>query len=178
MFLLVLCFRMIDQSKAAEEIFRQHGGILRMSVALEAGISRRTLYAMHANGVLERLSRGVYEYLPEKGVAAFQRAVDLSKRNSVSLGSLGFTYARAGLRPEAEALLRELQDLGKERYLSPAFIATIHAGLGQKDEAFSWLEEAFRLRSRYLVWLKVAPEYEQLRSDPRYQELMARIGLP
>ena len=51
---------MIDQNKAAEEIFRQHGGILRMSAAVKAGISRRTLYAMHANGSLERLSRGVY----------------------------------------------------------------------------------------------------------------------
>lgn len=109
--------------------------------------------------------------------ATFQNAVDLSERNSVSLSSLGFTYALAGRRSEAEALLQELQDFGKERYLSPAFIAAIHAGLGQKDEAFKWLEEAFRLRSRYLVWLEVAPEYEQLRSDPRYQELIARIGL-
>ena len=61
--------------------------------------------------------------------------------------------------------------------MSPAFIAAIYAGLGQKDEAFRWLEEAFRLRSRYLIWLKVAPEYEQLRSDPRYQEFIDRIGL-
>ena len=109
--------------------------------------------------------------------AAFQHAVDFSERNSVSLSSLGFAHALAGRRPEAEALLQELQDLGKERYVSPAFVAAIYAGLGQKDEAFGWLEEAFRLRSRYLVWLKVAPEYEQLRSDPRYQELIARIGL-
>ena len=108
---------------------------------------------------------------------AFQNAVDLSERNSVSLASLGFTHAVAGRRSEAEALLQELQDLGKERYVSPAFIAAIYAGLGQKDEAFRWLEEAFRLRSRYLVWLKVGSEYEQLRSDPRYQELIARIGL-
>ena len=78
----------------------------------------------------------------------------------------GFTHALAGRRSEAEALLKELQDLGKERYLSPAFIAGIYAGLGQKDEAFRSLEEAFRLPSRYLVWLKVAPEYELLRSDP------------
>ena len=112
-----------------------------------------------------------------EAAAAFQSAVDLSERNSVSLSSLGFSYARAGRRSEAEALLQELQELGKERYLSPAFIAAIHAGLGQKDEAFRRLEEAFRLRSRYLVWLKVAPEYQQLRSDPRYQQLIARIGL-
>jgi len=61
---------MTDQSKATEEIFRQHGGILRMSVALEAGISRRTLYAMHANGVLERLSRGVYRLTSLPGLEA------------------------------------------------------------------------------------------------------------
>ncbi len=62
-------FAMADQSKAAEQIFRQHGGILRMSAALAAGISRRTLYAMHANGALERLSRGVYRLtsLPDLG---------------------------------------------------------------------------------------------------------------
>ncbi len=113
-----------------------------------------------------------------KATAAFQNAVDLSDRNSVSLASLGYTYALTGRRSEAEARLQELQERGKGRYLSPAFIATIYAGLGQKDEAFRWLEEAFRLRSRYLVWLKVGPEYEQLRSDPRYQELIARIGLP
>ena len=113
-----------------------------------------------------------------EATAAFQDAVDLSRRNSVSLSSLGYTHALTGRRSEAEALLQELHDLGKERYMSPAFVAAIYAGLGQKDEAFRWLEEAFRLRSRYLVWLKVAPEYEKLRSDPRYQELTARIGLP
>ena len=113
-----------------------------------------------------------------EATAAFQKAADFSERNSVTLTSLGFTHALAGRRSEAEALLKELQDLGKERYLSPAFIAGIYAALGQKDEAFRSLEEAFRFRSRYLVWLKVAPEYEQLRPDSRYQELVARIGLP
>ena len=61
---------MTDRSKAAEEIFRQHGGILRMSAALEAGISRRTLYAMHASGALERLSRGVYRLTSLPGLEA------------------------------------------------------------------------------------------------------------
>ena len=61
---------MTDQGKQAEEIFRQHGGILRMSAALQAGISRRTLYAMHANGILERLSRGVYRLTSLPGLEA------------------------------------------------------------------------------------------------------------
>ncbi len=81
-----------------------------------------------------------------KATAAFQKQ---SKRNSVSLTSLGFAYARAGRRSEAEVLLQELAELREERYLSPALVAGIYAGLGQKDEAFARLEEAFRLRSRY-----------------------------
>ena len=113
-----------------------------------------------------------------EATSAFQKAADFSKRNSVSLTSLGFAHALSGRRSEADTVLKELQDLGKDGYLSPAFIAGIHAGLGRKDEAFRSLEEAFRFRSRYLVWLKVAPEYEQLRPDPRYQELVSRIGLP
>ena len=66
----VLCFYMHEQSKAAVEIFRQHGGVLRMSAALGAGVSRRTLYAMHADGILERLSRGVYRLTSLRGLEA------------------------------------------------------------------------------------------------------------
>ena len=128
-----------------------------------------------AHWVLGNLHAKQQDYA--NATAAFKKAADFSERNSVTLTSLGFTHALAGRRSEAEALLEELQDLGKVRYLSPAF-AGIHAGLGQKDEAFRSLEEAVRLRSRYLVWLKVAPEYEQLRPYPRYQELLARIGFP
>lgn len=126
--------------------------------------------------VLGKLHMNQRDYT--EATTAFQNAVDLSERNSVSLTSLASAYALAGRRSEAEALLQELQVLAKKRYLSPALVAGIYAGLGEKDEAFRLLEEAFRLRSRYLVWLKVALEYEQLRSDPRFQELIARIGLP
>ncbi len=63
-------------------------------------------------------------------------------------------------------------------YVSPAFLAYIHAALGETDNAFRLLEQAYEQRSRYLVWLKVAPEYEPLRSDSRYQELINRMGLP
>ena len=113
-----------------------------------------------------------------EAVTAYRDAVHLSGRNSVSLASLGSAYALAGRKPEAESVLEELREAGRDRYLSPAFIAVVHAGLGQTDAAFERLEEAFQMRSRYLVWLKVAPEYEPLRSDRRYEELVARIGLP
>lgn len=67
-FMLVLCLSMRKQGKPVVEIFRQRGGILRMSEALQAGISRRTLYSMHDNGVLDRLSRDLYRLTSLPGV--------------------------------------------------------------------------------------------------------------
>ena len=102
----------------------------------------------------------------------------LSDGNTVSVASLGHAYALAGQRSEAIKVAHQLKELAEQRYVSPALIGYIHAGLDDTDVAFERLEEAFEQRSRYLVWLKVAPEYEKLRSDPRYQQLLTRIGLP
>ena len=73
--------------------------------------------------------------------------------------------------------MSRLEELEERRYVSPALIGYIYAGLDETDLAFERLEEAFPHRSRYLAWLKVAPEYEKLRSDPRYDDLLTRIGL-
>ena len=107
----------------------------------------------------------------------FRQAVALSDGNTVSLASLGYAYALSGQRSEALNVVSRLEELEEQRYVSPAFIGYIHAGLDETDLAFERLEEAFQQRSRYLAWLKVAPEYEKLRSDPRYQQLLTRIGL-
>ena len=95
----------------------------------------------------------------------------------MSLASLGYAYALSGQRSEALKVVSQLQELEERRYVSPALIGYIHAGLDETDLAFERLEEAFQQHSRYLAWLKVAPEYEKLRSDPRYQQLLTRIGL-
>ena len=65
----------------------------------------------------------------------------------------------------------------KQRYVSPYFIAIIYAGLGEKDEAFKRLEEAYQERFDLLVYLKVEPKLDSLRSDPRFANLMRRAGL-
>ena len=112
-----------------------------------------------------------------EAVNEFRQAVALSDGNTVSLASLGHAYAIAGQESEANGVLSRLEELEERRYVSPALIAYIHAGLDETDLAFQRLEEAFEQRSRYLVWLKVAPEYEKLRSDPRYEMLLTRVGL-
>ena len=112
-----------------------------------------------------------------EAIDEFRQAVALSDGNTVSLASLGFAYALSGQRSEALNVVSRLEELEEQRYVSPAFIGYIHAGLDETDLAFERLEEAFQQRSRYLAWLKVAPEYEKLRSDSRYLQLLTRIGL-
>jgi len=89
---------------------------------------------------------------------------------------LGHAYAASGKKAEAQRILGEL-DQQKQRYVSPYTIATIYAGLGEKDQAFKWLEKAFEERDIWLMNLKVDPVLKNLRSDQRFANLLQRIGL-
>jgi len=91
---------------------------------------------------------------------------------------LGEAYALSGAKGRARQILGELQARAKREDVSALFPAIIYAGLGEKDSAFSALEEAFKERSTYLLALKVAAFYDPLRSDPRFDDLLKRLGLP
>ena len=67
--------------------------------------------------------------------------------------------------------------MSKQRYVSPYLIAIVYVGLGDKDQAFAWLDKAFQDRSSLLLWLKVEPQFDSLRDDPRFQDLLRRVGL-
>jgi hypothetical protein len=84
----------------------------------------------------------------------------------------------SGKRAEAQTNLNELQEISKQRYVSPAAIAMIYAALGDKDQAFAWLEKANKAHDALLARLKVDPRFDSLRSDPRFAELMRRVALP
>jgi TolB-like protein/DNA-binding winged helix-turn-helix (wHTH) protein/tetratricopeptide (TPR) repeat protein len=114
----------------------------------------------------------------EQGIAAAQKAVDLSQRAPGALGMLGLTYALAGRTDDAKKILNELLELNKRRYVTPAALANVYIGLGDKDQAFVWLEKAFQERSNYLAYLKVFPLLDPVRSDPRFAQLVQRVGLP
>jgi serine/threonine-protein kinase len=98
-------------------------------------------------------------------------------RSGIGRSLLGHTYALMGRRAEAQALLQELVQLSKTRYVSPAYIATIYIGLGEKDRAMEWLEKAYQARSATLAYLKVNPRYDSLRSHPRFTALLRKINL-
>ena len=112
----------------------------------------------------------------EEGVSALERAAVLAGRSSFFLGWLGWAYACAGRRADAEALLRELQGRGTTEYVAPPFLGAIHAALGEVDQAFECLERGFAERNAIMMWFRW-PLWDSLRTDPRYGQLMKRLGL-
>jgi TolB-like protein/DNA-binding winged helix-turn-helix (wHTH) protein/Tfp pilus assembly protein PilF len=112
-------------------------------------------------------------------IPEFQKAVEYSDNDSDPTASLAYAYARTGKRAEAEKILRDLLEQSKTSYVSPYMIATIYAGLGNKDKAFGYLEKAYDERSADLSYfLKADLRMDTLRSDRRFQDLTKRMGLP
>lgn len=95
-----------------------------------------------------------------------------------ALGHMGHTYARAGRIAEARATIPKLQEHIRKDGIGAYEIALVYTGLGEKDEAFKWLEKAYAARDKGLTYLKVDPCFDPLRSDPRFQDLLRRVGLP
>jgi tetratricopeptide (TPR) repeat protein len=114
----------------------------------------------------------------DQAIAASQKAVELSDRSPGALGMLGLAYGLAGRKDEATRVLNELLELNKRRYVTPVALVNVYIGLGDKNQAFVWLEKAFEERSNYLAYLKVFPLVDPLRSDPRFADLAQRVGLP
>ena len=90
---------------------------------------------------------------------------------------MGHIYARSGKIDEARDVLDQLIEQSKNRYVSPCSFAFIHAALGEKDQAFTWLEKAFEQHCAELFDLKVEPKYDNLRPDAHFRNLLQRIGL-
>src|SRR6266480_1828908 len=121
----------------------------------------------------------MYEQMgePDQAIAECQKALSVFGRNPAILSVLGYVYAVSGRRGEAQSIAAELEGLWKRRYFSPVDGALVYAGLGNKDESFAWLTKAYEARDPQLIWIKVEPELGSLHSDPRFAELLQRIGL-
>jgi TolB-like protein/DNA-binding winged helix-turn-helix (wHTH) protein/tetratricopeptide (TPR) repeat protein len=109
----------------------------------------------------------------------YQKAVELSQGDSDPTAALAHAYAATGRRAETKKILQEWQRQSESRYVSPYMIATIHAGLGDKDKAFQFLEMAYQERSPALPYfLRADLRMDTLRSDPRFQDIMRRMNFP
>jgi TolB-like protein/Tfp pilus assembly protein PilF/predicted Ser/Thr protein kinase len=111
----------------------------------------------------------------QEGIAEFEKALTISPGNTQALWRLGYAYAVTGRRTEAQKVLN---DLSKKKYVPAFTMAIIYAGLGQKDQAFQWLEKSYEEHdSGPFSMVKVYPIFDPLRSDPRFVDLLRRMNL-
>ena len=112
----------------------------------------------------------------EEAVAAFGRAVQVSE-DPITLSYYGHALGRAGRRDDAKHLLEQLRGAAAQRHVPPFAFVIVHAGLGDLDQAFAWLERCLAERDSRMFWLPVVPAFDPLRSDPRYAHLLRRLGV-
>jgi tetratricopeptide (TPR) repeat protein len=110
-----------------------------------------------------------------EAVEAAEKAAAIADRSVFALGALGYAKARAGAVDEAREILSELKSAAAKQYVCPFDIGLIHAGLGDDDEAFKWLERAFAVRDHALLFIRVDPGLDPLRGDPRFAALTQKV---
>jgi len=108
----------------------------------------------------------------DEAIRELRKAVDLSAGDTRSLTALAHTYALSGQRAKA---YHAIKDLSRHEYVPPYDIGMIYAGLNDKDLAFEWLEKAREERAPWLVLLETEPRFDNLRSDPRFRDLVRRV---
>lgn len=128
-----------------------------------------------------------YEYLAlsylkhgqnAEAVAAAEKAVSLTKQSGIALGDLGYVYAVVGKRAEAVRTIGELEKKYAQKEAIGQHLAVVYLGLGDKDKAFEWLEKDFQVRNSKLPEIRWQIQFEPLRDDPHFKDLIRRMGLP
>lgn len=118
--------------------------------------------------------KGMYE----EALAEHQNARTFSGGTSQTIMGVGHALALMGREREARAVSGKLLEMAQEKYLPAIYLAAIFTGLDEKDQAIEWLEKAYQDRSDYLVYIQREPGFDRLRAEPRFQDLVRRIGLP
>ena len=114
----------------------------------------------------------------DQAVAAYAKSAELSGFRADELAEMKEAYAKGGWQAYLQTTLKQVLARSKQGYSSPFVVASLYARLGQKDEAFAYLEKGFQQRDFRIMLVKVSFEFDSLRSDSRYADLLKRIGLP
>jgi DNA-binding winged helix-turn-helix (wHTH) protein/TolB-like protein/Flp pilus assembly protein TadD len=180
--------------EAISEIKRAQG-LAPLSLPVNVQVARILYFAREYDEAIEQCRKtlemdpnfgGAHQFLGrsykqkgmyEESVTELRKARGLLPKNAEVLSLIGYTNAVSGRIADAQKILQELQQLSKEGYVSPYHLAMVYVGLGEQDKTFDWLEKAFAEREGRMTILKSAPEFDSLRSDPRYIDLVRRIGL-
>jgi eukaryotic-like serine/threonine-protein kinase len=124
-------------------------------------------------GLLYRIT-GRYE----SAITAGEKGVNLSGGSPLMHAALAHTYGMSGMAKEARQVLDDLTKLATHKYVAPHFLAGIHIGVGENDRAIEYLEKSYKEHSHWLIYLHIDPSMDALRSNPRFQDLLRRVGLP
>lgn len=165
---------------------RRVGAILNIARRYDQALSEwRRALEIDPNYLLVTVDLGrayVRKGMYKEGIMQLEKANALLKGapggSAVGEGWLGNAYALAGRKIEALKIADLLKERAKRMYVSPLNIAMIYTGLGEKDQAFQWLQKAFEVRDYDMILLKVHPIWDPLRSDARFQDLLRRMNFP
>lgn len=113
-----------------------------------------------------------------EAVAEEEKAVELSNRSGIALGDLGYAYASTGSRDQAISVIKELETKYAQKEAIGQYLAVVYAGLGDKDKAFEWLEKDLDARNGKLAEIRWQLQFESLRDDPRFKDLLKRMNQP
>ena len=134
--------------------------------------------APHAGGAYATIAVSeVQQGRLTQAVADAEKATQVDDSLEI-LAEAGGVYGAAGQKEKARQVLATLEDVSRRRYVCGYEVGIVYLNLGDKDEAFRWLEKGFRDRSACMPYTKVDPRLDPLRSDPRYADLVRRIGFP
>jgi serine/threonine-protein kinase len=141
----------------------------------------RKILEREPNMPMTRFSLG-QAYVQKKryveAINEFQGARAAGFDEAACLSLMGHAYAVSGRTGQARSILEKLLKSSPGHYVDPLTVATIYIGLGDADRAFEWLNRALEDRSETLLFLKVEPRFDSLRADPRFKNLVHRLGLP
>ena len=163
---------LLVSSNAGQQFYRAR----RMDEAME--LLRKTLELQsdypraHRNLARVYMAKGMHR----EAIAEFEKSLSVAKNNPTVLGFLGNAYGRIGERGKALKILNDLKIVSNQKAVSGE-IALIYIGLGEKDPAFEWLDKAIRELSVVLLQIKVDPEFDSIRTDPRYNLVLKKMGL-
>jgi adenylate cyclase len=146
----------------------------------QAEVQLRKTIELDTNFVLVRFVLGqvlTQQGRYEEAISELDLALSQSPDLPSILSAIGYASALLGNKPKTLEILTKLGDLQTKRYVSPYEFALVHIGMDDKDEAFACLEKALDDHSSWLIWIKMEPTFDRLRSDPRLAAMALRLGL-
>jgi TolB-like protein/DNA-binding winged helix-turn-helix (wHTH) protein len=162
---------LIISAELAEEFLIAH----RYDEAIKQSRKTMALDPFFAVAHFELGQAFVQKHMYNEGIAELQKAIELSAGSTTFRSNLAYAYAESGKKNEASKILKDLNSNSHDAFSNAPEIALVYVGLDEKDQAMAWLEKAYAERFNPSVLRR--PAFDPLRSDPRFQNLLRRIGL-